>query len=150
MLIFVPRVFLAHGFRLHRNNSVLLEAGILTASFTNKLTQTSRESKVILPKITGRARNCKSWFWFCALATIRFCHLFQHMQVMRRIIFMITELFWCVFFHAFVNKLLFILSRSYCQCWFMLLYLNINLHCLKIMLCTWLFMILNYEHRKSI
>lgn len=147
MLIFVPRVFLVHEFRLQRNNSVLLEAGILTASFTNKPTQTSRESKVILPKITGRARNCKSWFWFCALATIRFCHLFQHMQVMRRIIFMITELFLMCFLSCLCKQTFFIWSRSYCQCWFMSLYLNINLHCLKTMFCTWL---LNYEHRKSI
>lgn len=33
MLIFVPRVFLVRGFRLPRNNSVLLEVGILIAFF---------------------------------------------------------------------------------------------------------------------
>lgn len=152
MLRFVPRVFLVPGFRLHRNNRVLLEIGVLTAFFfTDKLTQTSRESKVILPKITGRARNCKSWFWFCVLATLRFYHFVStHAGDEKDNVYDHWAFLMC-FLSCFTKQtFFFIWSRSYCQCWFMSLDLNINLHCLKMMFCTWLFVVLNYDHRKSI
>lgn len=90
----------------------------------------------------------KSWLWFFVLATSRFCHLFQHIQVMR-IMFILLS-FFMDFLSSFCKQTIFTLPRSYCQCWFLSLYLNINLHPLKIVLCTWLLIVLNYEHRKSV